>query len=226
MILVWDFFFFWDSGDPKKDLYIVYSSGPEKDGLEAMAVVLLWLLFGDGWVEAAGLFAADVLAVRLWWLEERQPVLVCQSVSSWSQIEDFQRSLKVLDMLCWLSSSVAEANDKWLKCFVGINVKVSGLEGPAFWVSTTRKEVSCPQDCCCCPLVVTWLCWVDWMTWLAGIRVSGNVKIYTLAAGAHCCGCWNVCGTKLKLYLSFVKVSVAVVAGTDDSVLLPCFGCC
>ena len=49
--------------------------------------------------------AADVLAVRRWWLEERQLVLacrlvktagVCQSVGSSSQTEDFQRSLKVL----------------------------------------------------------------------------------------------------------------------------------
>ena len=30
----------------------------------------------------------------------------------------------------------------------------------------------------------------------------------------------------LKLYLSYVKVSVAVVAGADDRVLLPCFKCC
>ena len=49
--------------------------------------------------------AADVLAVRLWWLEERHWVLscrlvktavVCQSVGSSAQTEDFQRSLKVL----------------------------------------------------------------------------------------------------------------------------------
>ena len=30
----------------------------------------------------------------------------------------------------------------------------------------------------------------------------------------------------LKLYLSFVKVSVAVAAGADDHILLPCFECC
>ena len=30
----------------------------------------------------------------------------------------------------------------------------------------------------------------------------------------------------LKLHLSFVKVSVAVVAGADDRILLPCFKCC
>ena len=30
----------------------------------------------------------------------------------------------------------------------------------------------------------------------------------------------------LKLHLSFVKVSVAVAAGADDNVLLPCFKCC
>ena len=30
----------------------------------------------------------------------------------------------------------------------------------------------------------------------------------------------------LKLNLSFVKVSVAVAAGADDHVPLPCFECC
>ena len=30
----------------------------------------------------------------------------------------------------------------------------------------------------------------------------------------------------LKLHLSLVKVSVAVVAGADDHILQPCFGCC
>ena len=53
----------------------------------------------------AGLVAADVLAVRWWLMEERRLVLacwlektaeVCQSVGSSSQIEDFQRSLRVL----------------------------------------------------------------------------------------------------------------------------------
>ena len=46
----------------------------------------------------AGLVAADVLVVR-WWLEVRPLVktaVVCQSDGSSSQIEDFQRSLKVL----------------------------------------------------------------------------------------------------------------------------------
>ena len=30
----------------------------------------------------------------------------------------------------------------------------------------------------------------------------------------------------LKLHLSFMKVSVAVAAGADDHILLPCFECC
>ena len=34
-------------------------------------------------------------------------------------------------MLYWLSSSVAEATDGGLKCFVSVEVNVSGLEGPA-----------------------------------------------------------------------------------------------
>ena len=53
------------------------------------------------------------------------------------------------------------------------------------------------------------------MTWLAGIPVSGMVKMYSLAASAGCCGCLIVCGTNVEMHLSFVKVSVAVVAGAD-----------
>ena len=83
---------------------------------------------------------------------------------------------------------VAEKTDLGLKCFVGLIVKVSGLKGQACWSSITMKEVSCPLDCCCCPLVVAWICRVGWMTWLAGICVSGMVKMYSLAAGASCFG--------------------------------------
>ena len=63
------------------------------------------------------LVAADLVAVRQWWLEERQLVLVCQlvktvvmcqSVRSPSQTEDFQRSLKELICCVMLSSPVAE----------------------------------------------------------------------------------------------------------------------
>ena len=38
-------------------------------------------------------------------------------------------------MLCWLSSPVAEATDGKLKCFVGVNVKVSGLQGWMIWLA-------------------------------------------------------------------------------------------
>ena len=86
-------------------------------------------------------------------------------------------------MLCWLSSPVAEATDGKLKCFVGVNVKVSGLEGPACWLSMTTKEVDCPLVCCFCLLVATGA----WMTWLAGICVSVIVLMYSLAAGAGGC---------------------------------------
>ena len=56
--------------------------------------------------------AADVLAVRLWWFEERGLKVVCQVVKRLqcinllvaSQTEDFRRSLRVLiccvDFLC------------------------------------------------------------------------------------------------------------------------------
>ena len=39
-------------------------------------------------------------------------------------------------------SPVAEATDGGLKCFAGVNVNVSGLEGPACGLSMTMKEVS------------------------------------------------------------------------------------
>ena len=66
-------------------------------------------------------------------------------------------SLESVDMLCWLSSPVAEVKDRWLKCFVGVKVHLSGLEGPACLLSMTRKEAGCPLDCCC-PLLATCLC--------------------------------------------------------------------
>ena len=43
------------------------------------------------------------------------------------------KKLESSDMLCWLSSPVAEVTDGGLKYFVGINVNVSGLVGPACW---------------------------------------------------------------------------------------------
>ena len=44
-------------------------------------------------------------------------------------------------MLCLLSLPVAEATDGGLKCFIWVNVMVSGVVGPVCWSSTTRKEV-------------------------------------------------------------------------------------
>ena len=61
-------------------------------------------------------------------------------------------------MLCWPFSTVAESTDGRLKCFVSINVKVSGLEDPACWSLAAKREVGCPLDCCCCPLAATLLC--------------------------------------------------------------------
>ena len=114
---------------------------------------------GRGW-------AADVLAVRRWWMERRQLVLVCrlvqkvavcQTVGSSSQTEGFRRSFKVL-ICCTGFSPVAEATDGGLKGFICVKVNVIGLEGPACWSSMTMKEVGCPLDCCCCPLLATWFC--------------------------------------------------------------------
>ena len=39
------------------------------------------------------------------------------------------------------------------------------------------------------------------MTWLEGICVSGMVKMYSLAVGASCCGCLNVCGRNVEVAL-------------------------
>ena len=77
----------------------------------------------------------------------------CRSVGSSALKVNSQRILRVLifcvDFLPLLQK---------LKFFISVNVKVSGLEGPACWSSMTRKEVDCPLDCCCCPLLVTVLC--------------------------------------------------------------------
>ena len=70
----------------------------------------------------------------------------------------FPKKFENPDMLCWLSTPVAETTDGGLKCFVGVSVNVSGLEGKVCGLSTTKKEVNCPLDCCCCPLLATWLC--------------------------------------------------------------------
>ena len=83
-------------------------------------------------------------------------------------------------MLCGLSWPVAEANVGAVKCFVRVSVKVSTLDGPGCWLSTTTKEVGCPLGCCC-PLVVTWICGAGWMTWLFGISVFGMAKMYSLS---------------------------------------------
>ena len=40
-------------------------------------------------------------------------------------------------MMCRLCLPVAEATDGGVKCFVGVSVKVSPLEGPGCWLSTS-----------------------------------------------------------------------------------------
>ena len=62
----------------------------------------------------------------------------------------FPKKIESSDMLCELSSPVAEATDGGLKCFFGVCVKVNGPKDPVCWSSTTMKEVGCP-------LGATWL---------------------------------------------------------------------
>ena len=80
--------------------------------------------------------------------------------------EDFRRSLEVLiccvGFLCLLQGQLME--DRSVSS--GVNMNISSLEGRVCWSSMTRMEVGCPLDCCCCPLLATWLCGVGWMTWL------------------------------------------------------------
>ena len=45
-------------------------------------------------------------------------------------------------MLCLLSSIVAEATNGGLRCFVGINVKVNGPEGPVGRQQLERKSAA------------------------------------------------------------------------------------
>ena len=104
-------------------------------------------------------------------------------------------------------------------------MKVSDLEGAACWLSTTRKEVGYPLDCCCCPLVATWLCLVGWMTWFEGICDSGMVKVSLQLALAAMSVEMSV-AQMLKMHLSFMKVYVAVAAGADNHTLRPYFECC
>ena len=54
------------------------------------------------------------------------------------------------------------------------------------------------------------------MTLLSSILVSGMLKMYSLRAGVGYCGFEMSVAQMLKLHLSFVKVSVAVVAGAEQ----------
>ena len=72
------------------------------------------------------------------WLEERWLVDVGHSVKipiyRWLMTDcRFPKKLESPDMLCELSLPVAKTTDSELKSFIRVSVKVSGLEGPAFW---------------------------------------------------------------------------------------------
>ena len=92
--------------------------------------------------------------------------------------------LESSDMVFWLSSPVAEATDGGFKCFIGVEVNVSGLVGPACcWLS--MKEGSW------LPSGLLLLSFADHLAMLSGLDdyVSGLPKLYSLAAGAGCCDC-------------------------------------
>ena len=99
------------------------------------------------------------------------------------------------DRFCWLSSPVAEATDGGLRCFIG-----------ACWSSTTRKEVGCPQDCCCCHLLATWLGWAGWMTRLEG--------------GSGYCGWWPHSSALLWMLLRSFTVSF-LMSGNLSPIIAP-----
>ena len=107
-------------------------------------------------------------------------------------------------MLCGLFSPVAEATDGGLKCFLGINVNVSGLEGPACWLSMTRKEVGCPHDCY--TLVATSVLkipfWWDWV----GIDFSGRVPGYSRQ--------WAIIGDSTKIS-TFTNLKHTQIMGSN-----------
>ena len=43
------------------------------------------------------------------------------------------------------------------------------------------------------------------MNWLAGMLVSGIVKMYFLDGEACCCGCRSVCGTHVEVALECLE---------------------
>ena len=131
--------FLQDSGGPFQDLEMDYISCPEKAGQMFHCGCCL----ASEEVEA-GLVADDVFSVRHWWVEERRLVLVCrlvtivvvcQSVDSSSQTEDFQRSIKVLIYCVAFLCLELRQLIIGLKCFIGVKVNVSGLEGRLLVIS-------------------------------------------------------------------------------------------
>ena len=96
----------------KKDLQTFYSSGPEKDQLEASAVVLQLLLFGIdrlwwrlrlGWWLLIFLLCSKwgllmFLLCSKWWLEDRRLVVACQLVKKAVVYQSDGRSSQTKDL--------------------------------------------------------------------------------------------------------------------------------
>ena len=107
-------------------------------------------------------------------------------------------------MLCGLFSPVAEATDGGLKCFLGINVNVSGLEGPACWLSMTRKEVGCPHDCY--TLVATSVLKIPFWWDRVGLDFSGRVPGYSRQ--------WAIIGDSTKIS-TFTNLKHTQIMGSN-----------
>ena len=91
---------------------------------------------------------------------------------------------------------VAEATGSGLKCFVGVSVKVSSLEGPTCWSSTTMKEVSCPLGALLfgCHLALLRRLVDDLASWHLSLWNSEDV-FSTSWCWLLMEGLWHICGS-------------------------------
>ena len=116
-------------------------------------------------------------------------------------------------MLCWLSSPVAQATDLGLKCFVSINVSLSGFEAAhriaaAVLCLLPGSAEQIGQPGLKASVSLGWLRCIPLQLEMAAVAFEMSVA------------------QMFKLHLSYMKVSVAVAAGADEHILLPCCECC